>query len=150
MKKPFIKIVAAVLSFVLIISTVGPVYANAAESKVNVPKVDLPKKSQPNVRTVTETEVNNIETQPMGIKTQVVKAALKYGGTALGKLLKKIPYNWAKKAGVSIEKWGYKAANVVDEITNFGEASVTLALVNAGIPPSDAALIAKFIVFFLG
>lgn len=149
MKKTFIKVAAATLSFVLFFATVGPVYADAAESNINVPKVDIPKE-QNNVRPLSENQVNNVEAQPMGIKTQIVKAALKHGGTALGKLLKKIPFNWAKKAGSSIEKWGYKAADVVDELTSFGEASVTLALVNAGIPPNDAALIAKFIVFFLG
>ncbi len=52
------------------------------------------------------------------------------------------------KAGDACSKWGHKAADVIDELTNFGETAVTVALVKAGIPLADAQLIAKVVVFF--
>ena len=88
-------------------------------------------------------------TQWLGVTKTIVIQALRYGGTALGQLIKKIPYSWANKAGESIGRWGNKAANVLEKINNFAENSVALALTKAGIPPSDAIYIAKFIAFFL-
>lgn len=150
MKRNFIKASAVALSFILFFVTIGPVYADASRPSVNVSEVDTLKEQNNSISLTDNHQIDNIEVQPMGIKTQLVKTALKYGGTTLGKLIKKIPFKWAKNVGSSIENWGFKAAGVVDELTSFGEASVTLALVKAGIPPSDAILIAKFIVFFLG
>lgn len=148
MIRSFTKIIVVVLSMVLIFGTVGPIYADAQTNK-NESKL-LERQTNTLINNKNRINPTKIQPEPTGIKTQAVKAALKYGGSALGNLLKKIPYSWAKKAGTSIEKYGYKAANVLDDLTSFGESSVTLALTGAGIPPNDAALIAKFIVFFLG
>ncbi|MDI3411776.1 hypothetical protein QKW52_22325 [Bacillus sonorensis] len=92
---------------------------------------------------------SKVHTQGIPFAKQILVKALRVGGPALGTLIKKIPYKWAQKAGDACSKWGHKAADVIDELTNFGETAVTVALVKAGIPLADAQLIAKVVVFFL-
>lgn len=74
---------------------------------------------------------------------------MRYGGTGLGMLVKKIPFKWAKKAGDAIGKWGNVAANALEKLDNWTQTSIELALVSIGIPPADAILMAKFIGFFI-
>lgn len=154
MKRKLLQIFAFGLCFLLVFSSVGPVYANAQSTK-DTSYTNLRVHTSVNNTNVVQSsnvakQSKNIEVQPYGIKTKVVSFALRNGGSALGNLIKKIPYKWADKAGDSIGKWGNTAANVVDELNEFGETTVVAALVGAGIPPADAAVIAKFIVFFLG
>ncbi|MGX9932631.1 hypothetical protein ACW0KB_15540 [Virgibacillus salarius] len=146
MNKTLVKAISVTIAFMLVFAMVVPVYADARTKTSESNNV----KRHTSSINVNANQAENVEVQPYGIKTQLVKAALKHGGSAAGKLIKKIPFKWAKKVGASIEKWGYKAAGVVGELTSFSESYVTLALAKAGIPPNDAALLAKFIVFFLG
>ncbi|WRM38453.1 hypothetical protein U0L96_09990 [Bacillus velezensis] len=141
MKKKLISFIMVFTLAVLAISVVSPGYASAAESKkapVVQNSVQAPLASNPEVHT-----------QGIPFAKQILVKALRVGGPALGNLIKKIPYKWAQKAGDACSKWGHKAADVIDELTNFGETAVTVALMKAGIPLADAQLIAKVVVFFL-
>ncbi len=144
MKSMFAKLLLTISAVLLIFGSLIPSYASAQSSTTVT--------NNRSVATAKSVDYKNEQAQraPMpGWKTKALTYAFRYGGSALGNLIKKIPYKWADNAGDSLAKWGNTAANVVEELTEYGESSVTIALVSAGIPPADAQLIAKVIVFFL-
>ncbi|MCI4129544.1 hypothetical protein [Bacillus haynesii] len=161
MMRKFISFIMVFSLAVLVVSVVSPGYASAAESKkvpvVQQNNIQAPLASNMNsgvtkIQSKFETPVtanSKVHTQGIPFAKQIIVKALRVGGPALGTLIKKIPYKWAQKAGNACSKWGHKAADVIDELTNFGETAVTVALVKAGIPLADAQLIAKVVVFFL-
>lgn len=138
MKGRIFKAFMATTAVFVLFASVVPSYASAHTKMVS------------HSSTYVNSEQNLQVVQPQGVKTKIISAALRYGGTALENLIKKIPYKWADKVGDSVGKYGHIAADVVDELNEFTETAVALALVKAGIPPADALIIAKFIVFFVG
>ncbi|MFT0801048.1 hypothetical protein VSK91_06275 [Bacillus swezeyi] len=161
MKKKLISFIMVFTLVMLAVSVVSPGYASAAESKkvpvvqqnsIQAPLASKMNTGVDNIQSKFETPVaktSKVHTQGIPFAKQILVKALRVGGPALGTLIKKIPFKWAQKAGDACSKWGHKAADVIDELTNFGETAVTVALVKAGIPLADAQLIAKVVVFFL-
>ncbi|MDL4842853.1 hypothetical protein [Aquibacillus rhizosphaerae] len=147
MKGKIVKVFLGVIATLLIFSSVAPSYASAKTSVANTTTNSIAQKDTSLAST--DPKLKNPVVQPQSIKTKAVGQALRYGGYWLNQLIKKIPYKWADRLGDSVERWGHTAANVVDELTEYGETAVTIALMKAGIPPNDAILMAKFITFFL-
>lgn len=153
MNKKLTSILLLVSLILMAFTSAGAPYASAASTNVppvpsnNVhteplpadPAAKLPSKVQPPQQIIGWT----------GVARKVVVQAIRYGGTGLGTLLKKIPYSWAKKSGDAIGRWGNKAADVIEEINSTTESGIALALTKVGIPPNDALYIAKFVAFFL-
>lgn len=144
-KKKFISFFLLVSLSVFGVSAIAPSYASAAEAN----RESVGNIGKTNTSTLPVGNDPTMSTKGIPFGKQILVKALRVGGPALGTLIKKIPYKWAQKAGDACSKWSHKAADVIDQLTSFGEAKVTAALMAAGIPPGDAQLIAKVVVFFL-
>ncbi|MGM7703017.1 hypothetical protein ACSVDE_14900 [Pseudalkalibacillus sp. Hm43] len=145
--KNWFKFITVFALTVMVIATVTPTYASAY-SKTTTPSTVTKIKAPAPIKGPSPGK----EAEPqiwVSIGKKAVVLAVRHGGFALSNLIKKIPYRWAQSSSKSIAKYGNKAANVIEEINNFTETGVTLGLVKAGIPPSDARNIAKFVCFFL-
>jgi hypothetical protein len=145
-KVKFKKVILSFLCFLMAFGLLAPNLASASSPYVsaNISVV----KSSAETAPVQKSGQGEVGTQNV-ITKHLIKQAARYGGTALGNLIKRIPYNWAQRAGDAVGRWSNQVVNVIDMFDNYTYAGVYTALINMGVPPSDAAYIAQFLVFFL-
>ncbi|MFD1066388.1 hypothetical protein [Oceanobacillus locisalsi] len=149
--KKISKLFLASLAMLVAFGSISPSLASAHEGLKTNKTAESTEEIITNEK-VAESTPDNDEVEDQGIAwvtKKVLINGIRYGGTALGNLVKKVPYKWADKAGDAFGRWGNKAANAIEKVDDWSQSSIELALISTGIPPADAIVMAKFIAFFI-
>ncbi|OBZ12957.1 MULTISPECIES: hypothetical protein [Bacillales] len=137
------KMIASVLAFSLLIGAlIAPAAAFAANSKTG-PVVATQVTVVSGSNAAGGYQTNNLISN---VIKKAITAALRYGGSYLGKILEKL----SPSAGKFVTKYSTKIADFLDSITNWQENIIATGLVAIGIPPAEAYEIAKVVVWLAG